>query len=413
MRILLMAVTIQTSPELTPNHPTGAESSRSPRKYAFIDALRGLAFVGVLLTHARPRVPGVNPWVVDILGHGGEGVQLFFLMSALTLFLSLDSRRRTESRPVVNFFIRRFFRIAPLFYAGALFYYWFDRAMTGGNGPGGSSLGCILSTLTFTNGWSVDWINKLVPGGWSIAVEMNFYLLVPWLYRRFRSAQGAATAAFVALIVGGSASVAVKMFLTRALGPGSADSITLFAWYWLPIQIPVFLAGIFLYFLLRPLLQGGPDAPAVVRPKAGLLLAMAAYLMIALSLSNTPLYLGHALFVVAFVLLAWSLAIRPNPWIVNRATCYLGTISFSGYLTHFAVLDLTELGLRHLPTTALRSAPPLLQLTALITTTLAGTVLVSTLTHRLIEVPGQALGRRLIRHLESSRTATEVCTATA
>lgn len=68
----------------------------------------------------------------DVLLQGAEGVQLFFVMSALTLFLSLDSRRRTEARPVANFFVQRFFRIARLFYAGALFDYMFDRATTGG-----------------------------------------------------------------------------------------------------------------------------------------------------------------------------------------------------------------------------------------------------------------------------------------
>ncbi len=383
----------------------------APRKYAFIDALRGLAFVGVLLHHAAPRVPGVNARVADVLEQGNEGVQLFFIMSALTLFLSLDSRRRTETRPVMNFFIRRFFRIAPLFYAGAVFYYGFDRAVTGGKGPGGSSLGCILSTLTFTNGWSVDWINRLVPGGWSIAVEMNFYLLVPWLYRRFRNARNAAAAAFAALIAGGAASVAARALLTGALGPGSGEAVGLFTWYWLPAQLPIFLAGVFLYFLLRPLLEDGPDAPGVARPHAGLLLAMAAYLVIALGLSKTSLYLGHGLFAVAFVLLAWSLALRPNPWLVNRVTCYLGTVSFSGYLSHFAVLDLTDRGFRGLPARALEGVSPFLRLVVFVAATLAGTVLVSTLTYRLIEVPGQALGRRLIRRMEAGRAATELSSA--
>ena len=94
--------------------------------------------VGVLVFHAVPHAPGVNRLASDVLLQGAEGVQLFFVMSALTLFLSLDSRRRTEARPVANFFVRRFFRIAPFFYAGALFYYLFDRAMTGGRTPDSS-----------------------------------------------------------------------------------------------------------------------------------------------------------------------------------------------------------------------------------------------------------------------------------
>jgi peptidoglycan/LPS O-acetylase OafA/YrhL len=402
-----MATIAPAAVESTPTQAAGTGST-SPRKYAFIDALRGLAFFGVLLHHAVPRVPNVNARVVDLLRNGSEGVQLFFVMSALTLFLSLDSRRRSERRPICNFFIRRFFRIAPLYYAGALFYYFYDIAVTGGQSAGGSSLACIVSTLTFTNGWSVNWINRLVPGGWSIAVEMNFYLLVPWLYRCFRTAEQAASAAFVAFIAGGVISIAAKLSLVRVLGPDYSEAVGLFVWYWLPLQLPVFFAGIFLFFLLRPSLRGRPDAPGTVQLKPELLLAMAGYLVIAVGLSDTSLYLGHAMFPVAFVLLAWSLADRPNALLVNRVTCYLGTVSFSSYLSHFAVLDLITSGFKRLPASTLQSIPPSGQLVAVIAGTLAGTLLISTITYRLIEVPGQELGRRLIRHLEQNATSVEL-----
>ena len=46
---------------------------------------------------------------------GQRGVQLFYMISAFTLYLSLDGRR-TEQHPWTNYFLRRFFRIAPLFY---------------------------------------------------------------------------------------------------------------------------------------------------------------------------------------------------------------------------------------------------------------------------------------------------------
>ena len=72
--------------------------------------------------------------------------------------------------------------------------------MTGVLGPGGSSIGGILATLAFVNGRSVDWITRLVPGGWSIAVEMNFYLLVPWMFRRLRGVRDAIQLVFAALM---------------------------------------------------------------------------------------------------------------------------------------------------------------------------------------------------------------------
>jgi peptidoglycan/LPS O-acetylase OafA/YrhL len=375
------------------------------KKYAFIDALRGLAILGVLVYHASIHVPGVDERVMAILRNGHHGVQLFFIVSALTMFLSLGSRSARESRPIRNFFIRRVFRIVPLFYAGALFYFWYDRLAQGDLGSAQSSIGCILATLTFTNGWAVDWINRLVPGGWSIAVEMNFYLLVPWLFSRFRSGQQAMTAAFIALIAGGAASGVAKKLLTHTLGTGSADAVARFTWYWLPAQIPMFLSGVALYFLLRPLLESRSAETQASRPSPWLLLALAIYLIAAQSYSQTSLYLEQGLFAVAVLLLAWSLAIRPNLLVVNRATCYLGVVSYSAYLSHFLMLDLTDRLFRNFPAESFHPLSPLPRLVAFIAVTLAGTVLISTITYRTIELPAQSLGKRLIKHLESRQPA--------
>jgi peptidoglycan/LPS O-acetylase OafA/YrhL len=99
-------------------------------KLLFIDALRGMAILGVLINHAARNIEvwgilGKNvhltPWVYQIMAQGSRGVQLFFVASAFTLCLSYE-RRKNEKNPLLNFFIRRFFRIAPLFYCGFLFY---------------------------------------------------------------------------------------------------------------------------------------------------------------------------------------------------------------------------------------------------------------------------------------------------
>jgi peptidoglycan/LPS O-acetylase OafA/YrhL len=138
------------------------------------------------------------------------------------------------------------------------------------------------------------------------------------------------------------------------------------------------------------------------RVNSSLLLAIAVYLMIALSFSETSLYLGHGLFGVAFLLVGWSLAMRPNALLVNPFTCSLGRVSFSAYITHFAVLELSIKGLNSIHILGpLSTVAPILQFAALVSVTLVGTFLMSSLTHRLIELPGQATGRSLIRFLET------------
>ena len=295
--------------------------------YAFIDALRGIAFLGVLAFHVQAFVPPLPPPIHQVIRQGHEGVQLFFLVSALTLFLSMDSRRKSERRPVVAFFIRRFFRIAPMFYLGALFYYFFDRVRTGGEFSGGSSLGCILATLTFTHGWSVPWVNHLVPGGWSVAVEMSFYLMVPFLFRGIKRMETALGLAFGSLLLGGMMSVGLRRLLADCY---TADQLGLYTWYWLPAQLPIFFTGITLFFVLRPRpLTARSTATPSSRGLGLLLLSMAVYLIVALSLSKPALFLVHAGFATAFLLLAWGLALWPLPLLVNPFVRYVGQVSFS------------------------------------------------------------------------------------
>ena len=85
-----------------------------------------------------------------------------------------------------------------------------------------------------------------------------------------------------------------------------------------------------------------------------------------------------------FAILAAALALHPSPFIVNACTRYLGTISYSGYLVHFAVLDVAGRILRH---SSALTRYPILHLTVLYAAVVGGTVLVATATNRLVENP--------------------------
>ena len=155
-------------------------------KYDYIDAMRGWAILGVVSAHCVSQQLPIL--LRDIVGAGSIGVQLFFVVSACTLFLSL-SARRSEKGFIFNFFIRRIFRVAPLYYIAIIYFLFQD-----GLGPrywlgdaSGITVWNILSNIFFIHGINPYWINSLVPGGWSITDEVMFYSILPILFYMIRT----------------------------------------------------------------------------------------------------------------------------------------------------------------------------------------------------------------------------------
>ncbi len=71
--------------------------------------------MGVVLVHSGQYIQPDHFLFKLIASKGALGVQLFFVASALTLFLSLSSRSGKENDPIRNFFIRRFFELPQCF----------------------------------------------------------------------------------------------------------------------------------------------------------------------------------------------------------------------------------------------------------------------------------------------------------
>jgi len=162
---------------------TGNQASRD----AYYDLIRGIAVLVILQAHAREIYPFQSDFIQTISLFGRFGVQLFYFVSALTMCL-IWNKRSDENRKVEKFYIRRFFRIAPLFWLVIplmpLYLYFTHQPYMWA--PEGIHTVHIVLTALFLHGFWPDTINSVVPGGWSIAVEMTFYFLFPLVFVKIR-----------------------------------------------------------------------------------------------------------------------------------------------------------------------------------------------------------------------------------
>lgn len=154
-----------------------------------LDVLRFIAFFSVFTAHAfwdtvpRGYLTGYLGTVVNSLAVTCIlGMQIFFFLSAfLIVDLLITEKDRTNSVSVKNFYIRRAFRIWPLYYfglaLGAAFivvthvHQWRMLAL----------MAVMLGNWLFATGepWLVNPVSPL----WSVSVEEQFYLFCPWLVR--------------------------------------------------------------------------------------------------------------------------------------------------------------------------------------------------------------------------------------
>ena len=365
-------------------------------QYEFIDALRGLAILLVIATHVASIANPSLPILRSLAARGAFGVQLFYIVSALTLFLSMNQRLRMEKRPTLNFFIRRIFRIVPLYYLAVVVY---TLAMgTGPNywAPNGITWWHYVLTLLFLNGWHPEAINAIVPLGWSIAIEMTFYPIIPLLYHRIKNINGALGLILASLIL---QSVLVAVYKPLLLQYVTGYVVQPYFYLWFFAQLPVFGLGVLVYQILRD------RQPERNKNLGGVFILLFVFLYVAFL--NTTTYLDllptHFFYGIAFVALTLGLYFYPMKFFVNPLTQWIGKISYSLYLVHYLFLPYIK---NWLPLSANFGKTAQFAIYFLAILILSSGI--SYITYRLIEVPGMDLGKKLIRKLENPVSQTTV-----
>lgn len=164
-----------------------------------IDGLRFVAIMSVVLFHLNGFIllkqtveysDNSRNWYIfqDLLQHGHYGVELFFVISGLILGLPFASHYINQEKlpSLKNFYIRRVTRLEPPYILSMLLLF-FTAVFVVKKYSFGELLPSLFASLTYTHNIfygrdSVPLINNVA---WSLEIEIQFYLLAPFLAKIF------------------------------------------------------------------------------------------------------------------------------------------------------------------------------------------------------------------------------------
>lgn len=354
-----------------------------------VEAMRGFAALAIVAFHVIHLTPATLPASLESLRWAlSYGVPLFFVISAFSLAYGYAGRLGSgpERR---EFYLRRLFRIAPLYYL-ALAAQIGVTAYLGGALPDAGSLALALS---FLFNLSPQMVDGIAPASWSVGVEMLFYAVFPLVL----ALAGTLPRAILTTLAATAVALAYAIVVNKMkLNPS-------FLVHGLIFNLPYFGFGLIAHRIAAatPVRWGGPLVLAAI---AGIVVTWALAPMLtvpaASGVVNVLYMLGWG---APFGLLCVGMALKPPRLLSNRLTQFLGRISFGLYLGHPQVIFLLDrlqvyAAIYRLPGGSGVTFPLAVLVTATVTAALAWGL------YRLVEAPGIALGKQLASRFAGPKT---------
>jgi peptidoglycan/LPS O-acetylase OafA/YrhL len=334
---------------------------------ARVESLRALAALAVLEVHVwvASHTIGAPLSTADRLAVGGVfGVNLFFVLTGYLLYLPFAPQRGRVD--LARYARNRALRILPLYYVVLATLLVFKH--------GGGTIGQWARFATFTQNFSTATVNTVDPPMWSLAVEIEFYVLLPLIAAAIAwVARGSRGRAVLVIAAAGVASVVVRQITVwHSVDPGGRWSKAF------PGLFFLFAMGMLLALVKDRWDERPPRLPGILTRSDVWIGAAAALWSYACFDHSRELATGFAsmLLVGAAVLpLRDGLFLR---LLDVRALAAVGVASYSLYLWHYPLI--AELG-RH-------AYLPLLAASAV------AAVAVALLSYRVVEAPFLRLRRR-------------------
>lgn len=382
--------------------PAPAAAARGPigtaGRIPALDGLRGIAILLVLVVHYYVTPPTaehspVHDFLRRLFSLSFVGVDLFFVLSGFLIGSILIDHRESR-RLLPAFYVRRFFRIVPL-YALLLATFFIARNVETlssiNRGTYFSSPVPLSTYFLFVQNVAMAWMRDIGPYwlgvSWSLSIEEQFYLAMPLIIQRLRLRQIAGLC-----LVGIVASPVLRM---AAIEQGNNPLAAVFL---LPMRADGLSWGVLCALLLRE--KAVLDWLRAHLVPVALSATVLGAGLVALSLQNHAAHswplaaYGYSACNVFFAIVLAAAVAAPESALVRilriRPLCAVGTTSYFTYLFHTPVLFVLHW--------ALFRRPPLHYSWAAWATTLLSlgvTFALGWVSWRLLESPLLRLGRKV------------------
>lgn len=318
-----------------------------PKKFNGLDHLRAFAIGYVFLFHYYGLSKGKPEWLPGIAKFGWTGVDLFFVLSGFLIASQLFAQiKKGQLISFKTFFLKRFFRIIPAYTAMVALYFCFPIFREK------ESLPPLWKFLTFTQNFGLNLKDYgTFSHAWSLCVEEHFYLLLPLSLLLFQTT-GLFKKAYWILLILFISGFAIRYYCyNRLYIPLEEDDNSWMFWYQY-IYYPTYtrLDGLLVGVSVAVIYQFLPKVwnqiskygnPLIL---LGFVILIGAYFLCDDQMSFTASVFGFPVIAIGYGCLV-AASVSKSSFLFqwnSKITSFIAGISYSLYLTHKAMIHLTQ-----------------------------------------------------------------------
>ncbi|MDP3277731.1 MAG: acyltransferase [Deltaproteobacteria bacterium] len=314
-------------------------------QYPALHGLRALAIVSVLQVHVTVVLQGsrvLND--LSIAYYSSKiwfGMDLFFVLSGFLIGSLLLSENTHGTKSIARFYVRRAFRIVPLYWV-LLTFFWFTLR------PEVRLSQNWFEYLYFTNYFPRGFM-PVMPYAWSLAVEEHFYIAVPLLVLVLQKLTSH-RARMITLGLLWFSALAVRHGLYWYY-PRPWTSLELFRWVYITThtRYDTLIAGVMMAYAVRHFREELSSIYARTFPRlASYTLALACLVALmtpreAMGPTHWSLFAWGTITSVMYAALILPLLLGPKTWFVRALSARfwlpLATLGYGVYLVHIPLMD--------------------------------------------------------------------------